>query len=256
MRKGSFSIVHLGIAVFIVIVLLAIMLPVLATFYRTRVRSAHSAQLADIHRGLISFANNNKNWYPGLDSQGAYAQSFSNSITSSDRFADLNKQVTIRVEDRYALLLAGEFIAPELAVSPAEIDRLIKPYLGTGPLTDQNYSYAMSQVPESGKRHDHWRQTLHSEAVVMGDRNVGTESNPQSIFSGSSGWRGVLVWNDNHVTFENQEFHDRYVPALPAPSESETAIEFDELYRYAPYYDDQLFSTVGLIDTYLIHSGN
>ncbi len=240
MRKGSFNIVHLGIAVLVVVALLAILFPLLQSHQRDRRHRPESSQLRGIFQGLVTYANSNKNWYPGLNSKGEYL--IADPITQDTPLREqdiLKPQFGIAVEGRYAILLHGEFFTPDYAISPSESDATIKPWSETGPLTAKHYSYAMLQVPEAGDRHDEWKQTLSSQAIVVSDRNTGTAELPNSIHSdGSQGWMGRVLWNDNFVGFE----------ASPV---FETKYGKSQLNK-----NDHLFTADSTSDALMVHTGN
>lgn len=240
MRNTSFNIFHLAVVALIVMVSIAVLFPIMRSEKRDRGRSWHSTQLRGIHQGLVTFANSNKNWYPGLDSQGNVSTEAPDNYYEDDLYPSLHEQVGIDVQDRFAMLIAGYFFTPEYAVSPSEIDPSIQPFPESGPLTSSHYSYAMLQVPTQGGRHQEWRQSLNSQAIVLSDRNTGTSKNPRSIHSDADAdtWRGLVLWNDNHVGFENEAvFETKY-------------------FSHELITADHLFQTDGDDDAYLVHTGN
>lgn len=196
--------------------------------------SGYSTQLRGVHQGLVTFANSNKNWFPGINSDGV--------------------DYGIEIESRYFLLLDGDFFTPEYVINPSESDPNITEWSGQGPVTANNYSYAMLQLPASGGRREEWRQTLNSQAVVVADRNIGTPENAISIHTngywessstfGCSNnsrwverWVGEVLWNDNHVAFS-------------------TTDTLDTRYGQVENLGDGLFVSATPNDALLIHSGN
>lgn len=224
MRQTSINIVQLAVALLIMTVLIALVLPM---FGSPRINSRHmqnSTQLRGIHQGLVTFANSNKNWFPGINPDG----------TTLD----------LRIEYRYQILLEGDYITPDYAINPSETE-LITEWDewadDSRPVTKTNYSYAMLQIPEDehGRRSE-WGQTLNSQAVVMSDRNTGISGSPTSVHttSSQSAWSGGVLWNDNHVMFETVDtFLTKYGGGAENPS-------------------DKLFEAAGDDDAYLIHAGN
>ncbi|MEO0477402.1 MAG: hypothetical protein AAF085_15765, partial [Planctomycetota bacterium] len=103
-----------------------------------------SSQLRGIHQGLVTFANSNKNKFPGLAPDGT--------------------TINLRVEHRYQILLEGDFFTPEYAISPWETEPITPWEEGEGyAVTAANYSFAMLQLPKNdngGRRHE-WSQTLN-----------------------------------------------------------------------------------------------
>lgn len=171
----------------------------------TRWRFQTMTQLRAIHQAIITYSNSNKSYYPGLKANG-----------NNDR---------VTVEERYALLLDGDFVPPEYVISPFE----------TSP-PKTGFSFAMLQLPEQGWRRHEWRQTLNSQAAVMSDRNIGTEQAPDGLVDGAD-WEFAVLWNDNHVGVnETDVIQAKY---------GDTTLE-----------PDKLFSAAGDDDALLIHSGN
>lgn len=203
----------------IVALLIAILLPALGAARRTARRMQNATQVRGIHQGMITFANSNRGYFPGMDSRGNILADGVDTGLSGDGDTP---------QARYWVLLDGNFFTPEYAISPSEV-QLITPYLGSGPVTADNYSYAMldydttgqPSVPSTGltsgqapayavdpataARASEWRDTLNSQAVVMSDRNTGLDASTQiqSIHTDPGDWRGTVLWNDGAVGFEN-----------------------------------------------------
>ena len=206
----------------IIALLIAILLPALGAARRVARQMQNSTQLRGIHQGLVTFASDNRNHFPGLDSSG---ESFPGSLsrTGNSRAAFGTNSTSIVVEARYWILLDGDFFTPEYAISPAEIQTAITEYEpDSGPVTVNNYSYALLGLSGSGtSRVDEWSQTLNSQAIVASDRTL-TEDSPLSIhdflgggddFVDTNIWTGSVLWNDNHIVFEgtaNAVFETRY----------------------------------------------
>ena len=84
----------------------------------------------------------------------------------------------------------------------------------------KNYSYAMlgikgtaGQAPDRAfaGRGAEWKQTLNSQAIVLSDRNTGTNATDKvrSIHTDDFGdWQGSVLWNDNHVAFNNTQYYE------------------------------------------------
>lgn len=223
MRFSSFNIVHLAIALFVLVLGVVLFMAVMQSSARDRKPTRNSSQLRGIHQGLVTYSTSNKEWFPGIN--------------------ELGEDEAITVEERFQILIKDEFFTPEYAISPSEIDSDIEPWDPDGgeALSDRHYSYAMLQVPakEDGRRNE-WRLTLNSQAIVISDRNTGTPTNPHSIHTDPGhGWAGSVLWNDNHVEFENGD------------CVFETVYDSGDLNR-----SDHLFVADGLFDALMIHSGN
>jgi hypothetical protein len=237
MRPNAFSIVHVAVALFLVMIFVAIMLPTISGS-RPAPRMQNSTQLRGIHQGLVIYANSNRNFFPGLDDSGEE----DTQVLDWSEWHDEDippTQVSLAVDKRFAILLHGDYLTPEYLISPFESDPNIEPWPEEGAFTTGHYSYSMLQIPDEGGRRAEWSQTLNSQAIVVSDRNTGSAAKPLSLYADSGeGWRGALLWNDNHVVFENTD-------------EFETKYGADELNEA-----DRLFEADGTEDALMIHSGN
>jgi len=85
----------------------------------------------------------------------------------------------------------------------------------------RHYSYAFLAIhqdatvpnatttPDWEGRASEWTQSLNTQAVVAGDRNTGRPGlqNYSSVHTNGSGeWKGQVLWNDNHVMFEQTPY--------------------------------------------------
>ena len=225
MRQNQFNAVHLALALLSVIVIVAIILPMFGSPRRPAHRMQNSTQLRGIHQGLVTYANSNNEYFPGLSKSG-----------EDDRIA---------VEQRFQILLEDDYITPEYAMSPSETEPLMvwdgwDQIDDIEPVTPDHYSYAMLQIPKEGGRRFEWSQTLNSQAIVMSARNTGTKANPTSVHSGpgATAWGGEVLWNDNHVGFE---MSDTFETKYGAGTLNAT---------------DRLFEADSPFDALLIHTGN
>lgn len=222
MQQSPLNIVHVAVGLLCVVIMLTIAVVVSNANRRTGPRTTHhSWQLRGIHQGMVTYANSNKDWYPGINREG------------------LSEKLS--VEDRYQILLEGDYFTPEYAISPAENNPSIHEWNNKGVLTANHYSFAMLQVPEQeSDRRAEWSQTLNTQAIVVSDRNTGTKERPSSIHLDSDcGWAGNVLWNDNHVEFGN------------ATSEFETKYGGGDLNEA-----DRLFESDGANDALMVHTGN
>ena len=212
MPNQPFNVVQLALVAMLTLVCISLIVACQSTTDR---RNQSMTQLRAMHQGMIIYSNSNKNRFPGLKHNGEIEAG--------------------NVEERYQILLDGSFITPEYAISPLENDSSIKPFVPGGQVTKNNYSYAMLQISE-GQRMAEWSQTINSHAVVMSDRNTGTEAEPASI-NGGSPWNGAVLWNDNRVSYElSDTVEAKYGNGMVGP--------------------DKLFESTGPDDALLIHTGN
>lgn len=227
----------------LVAAVLAVLLPVLASaFRRTTNEPRASHRLRGIHQGTYVFAQSNKFYYPGLDSQG-------NPLPDGLETTGNSGEGTT-VEARLWILLRGDFFSPGYLIDAKETDPQIAEYGHEAaepdrvwaemsrPVTARDYSYAMLAINDPGERRMEWRETVNPQAVVLSDRNIGSADNPSSIHvEAGRPWKGHAAWNDNHVSFESRpvletKYHN--TPLLP---------------------EDELFRAASTDDALLIHSG-
>lgn len=219
-RLSGFSIQELLVVMALVVFMLSLNLPLAdAAARRTARRMQNSTQLRGIHQGLVTFANANKNNFAGLDSKG--------SVLANGKATTGNSGDGDTVEARFWILLEGDFFTPEYAISPSEVAQVTEAEWGGRDGTEtikwnkdvKHYSYAMLGIkgtagrgpdPAFVGRAAEWSQTLNSQAIVLSDRNAGTNAtnNVESIHTGDRGdWQGSVLWNDNHVGFDNTQYH-------------------------------------------------
>lgn len=220
-RCSGFTIHELLVVMVLVLVVVAFNVPADAAARRTARRMQNSTQLRGIHQALVTFANSNKNKFAGLSSKGDIIE---NGLANTGNSGDGDT-----VQARYWILLKGDFFTPEYAISPSEtadVDLAFDWQFDNGPGVvrwDNNlkhYSYAMLGIkgtagegPDAAfaGRAAEWQQTLNSQAIVLSDRNTGTNATDQveSIHTGDrSDWTGSVLWNDNHVGFEQEQFFE------------------------------------------------
>lgn len=237
MPNSTFNLRELVSLIVLSIFIIALSVPTGEAAGRSSRRMQNSSQLRGIHQGLVTYANSNKNWFAGIDSSG------------SDE--------GVWVEQRYQLLLEGEYFTPEYALSPYESDPTIYAWPGSGVVIQHNYSFAMLQLPATGARRSEWSQSLNSQAIVVADRNTGTKSSTYGYhndqwtskttfgcthsrrqpYINANHWVGNVLWNDNHVAFEPTDtLSTKYGPVANA--------------------SDNLFNATGTDDALLIHTGN
>lgn len=239
MRQPSFNIVHAAVVLLCVMIAIAVIMPILSPRGQGAPAAQNHLQLRGIHQGLIIYAQTNKGYYPGLDSNGDNA---SYELDWSEWLQEGGPSIRagLEVQNRFAMLLANYYLTPEYLISPFEADVNVVPWDTASPFTTQHYSYAMLQVPEEdGGRRGEWRETLNPQAIVLSDRNTGTASQPSSIHvDGGEAWAGSVLWNDNHVGFESVDtFETKYADGDPNES-------------------DRLFATTGRHDAFMLHAGN
>lgn len=201
--------------------LIAILLPALGAARNTARQMTNNVQGRGIHQAVVTYAQSNKSWYPGLDTRGQNPQD---------------------VSQRFQILLDGYYFTPEYIINP--LDSATTPVQasasGTYSVQPNNYSYAMlSIMPDNSDRREEWKDSLNSQAVVLSDRNTNPGGHPESVMSGPGGiWRGMVVWNDGHVITES------------------SSVMIDTQYGRGPMNSqDELFQAPTTHDAMMIHQG-
>jgi hypothetical protein len=192
----------------------------------------NSAQISGVHKSMVMYAQGNRDWFPGIrsnahvwtanDSNRPYASNFNGTAP----------------EARFEIMLMADYFEGMYITSPGEPG--MTPWQQGTAIDSSQYSYALLRLAQEGgptladwERHQEWKDTVNSQAVVMSDRNVagdrehhGRVGTAQSIWTNQPGdWRGSVCWNDNHVSsetsplMENTQYGDG------------TALEDDNLFQ-------------------------
>lgn len=208
MRKTrAFTLIELLVVISIIALLIGILLPALGAARRTANQMKNSSQLRGIHQSAVIFAQSNNTYLPGLNSGGTTLSN--GTATGNSGNGDLGAP-------RFWVLLNGQFIPGTMLINPQ--DSLTA--WSSGVLTTGQLSYASLDLSSAngstGGRQSEWRDNANSQAILIGDRNIGTNATDavvQSVWTSSAGdWRGNLVWGDNHAGFEQSArgFTTRY----------------------------------------------
>jgi prepilin-type N-terminal cleavage/methylation domain-containing protein len=211
-RTRGFTIVELLVVMSIISVMMSMLLPSLGGARKSAQTVQNATQMRDLHTGTVMFSHANRGHYMGVNSQGA--------LTSPETYL------------RFGTLLTGQYITGRTAVSPVEtgpvstwtsgsaVGKYSYAMLVTWNLKDYYLSLGLSensplvQGTDRPKRLEEWRDTGSSKAIVAADRaianwngNSGQGHHIKSVHTnpakGVNDWRGHVVWNDNHVTFES-----------------------------------------------------
>jgi len=196
----------LGGCSFVVMLLIAILLPALGAARRTAQRMQNSTQLRGYHQGLVIHGQSNKLYYPGVDATGSIVP---NSAVDTGNSGDGDT-----VEARYWIMLSNGYIKSDFAISPSEVDA-VTPWM-SGPIDSSHYSYALLSIdgqpgiaPDASQRGSEWKETVNSLAIIIADRDTSQNpSSPSSIHTDGGLWKGSLIWNDNHSGFEQTHLHE------------------------------------------------
>lgn len=150
-----------------------------------------NARLRGVHQGMVQYAQNNKQAFPGGGADP--------SIYPDRNFATAS--------ERFRLLLDANLFVGEYIISPLEAS---KTNWTTGPVTTANFSYALLDIAPDGKRAKEWGNfRANSLAAMATDRSKAidptlstTSVHVSATTNAAKDWRGCVAWNDNHVSFE------------------------------------------------------
>jgi prepilin-type N-terminal cleavage/methylation domain-containing protein len=218
-HRRALTLIEVIVVVVIIALMLAVVLPALVARKRAADFRCHVRNVRGIQQSLILGSSGNAGYYVGVDPKG--------------------ERPSASVEERMKSMVDARFVTPSMLVSPVEADERITIWDGRGPLTPLNYSYSLLQIPAAGPRREEWRDNTNTRAVIVSDRNTGTDaqSGIQSIWTDPGEWRGVVAFGDNSTGF------------LGKP-------DIDLKYGKVETRDDHLFIRAGDYDAYMIHAGN
>jgi uncharacterized protein DUF4190 len=208
----------LSVTVIPILLMIGILLPALGAARRTARKMKNTTQIRGITQALVTTANQNGGYYPGLDRRGNPAD--------------------LTVEGRFFLLLDQNAFAGDYLISPAET----KAEWITGQLTTDNYSYALLDISEDNERRKEWRSNINAYAIPISDRNTGASAGAADVMSvhtyAPGYWEGSVAWNDGSAAIENTH-------------ELETQYGNSQGYQY-----DNIFEQSADDDAAMIHAGD
>lgn len=228
--RRAFTLIELLVVISIIALLIAILLPALGSA-RTSARKTQSAvNLRSLHQACVISGNDNKTFYPGLNSKGIVLQ------PSEIKFESTSGNHTgAHIVPRFSIMVATGTLAGEHLISPADGDREVwKPNaqgLADG-MRHKNISYAALDIRPSTTGTDaalkSWRDNMSSEIPIFSARN--SQASGGYSYGDTRGqwdpdrvWEGTLAWNDGHTTWESE-------PVIQSRLVGQEAIQEDHLF--------------------------
>ena len=196
------------VVVVAIVVAIAILIPVLTSMRRSARQTRNGDQLRGFHNGFVSYASMQFNksrgrnaYFPGLQATGQPTANGPDTGHSGDGSEP---------GARLWMMLDGNVFPPDYMTNPADAHavEMAYPFSGTvPPVTHENFSYAFQSLAGHPDERAEWSETLNGQAIILGDRAIGT--GPADISSvwtepGSGDWRGGVVRNDNSTSFETR----------------------------------------------------
>ncbi|MEM1331659.1 MAG: prepilin-type N-terminal cleavage/methylation domain-containing protein [Planctomycetota bacterium] len=280
--RPGFTLIELLVVISIIALLIGILLPALGAARTAARKLKNSTNIRSMYQAAYTFGNDNSDWFPGLDERGRVigadaSRGFSGSISDLPIIGvrgaayqgwgggnDPEKQTGSSAATCLAIMLNGEYLTPEMLLSPGEpdsvtaiggdtLDNLGHPLgqldtFGNGnPKRTPNFSYALSHLlPNTqatnplladvakklntvhGARRKEWSTSGNFKAVMIADRVIGVGgsiwTNPQEDPTGTE-WEGSVGRGDGSVTFEvSSRFPQQYL-GLPANAEDDIFID-------------------------------
>ena len=225
--RFGFTLIELLVVISIIALLIAILLPALGAARQSARKMQNSTQLRGIHQALVIFAQSNKTYYPGLNSDGTTMTVAE--VNETGTFTGWRGTSNGRNSSAvFAIALNQEVFTPEYLINPEDGEAL--PVGGADTDLDwsgnpdneaNNFSYANLYWQENSNntlqeegRVAEWQETVNSEAIVLGDRIIGSGNTRSSLWTDtdSGEWEGTITSNDNSTEYVNTDegFDTRY----------------------------------------------
>ena len=225
----GFSLLHLAIALFVIVIAMACLLVVVGRNVSTNRQLRDSTQVRGIHQGMVLWPRGDPDSFPLPSFHDRGNQTVADQGRAKDTTANI-----------LSILIYNNFFSPELCVSSAEANPAIRfdaVYAFSEPPTAVNPQLALwdpafsadftggktgnvsfALMLPANERLRTWTNDFQASEAVVGNRGplitgFATKngarvyappktSNTFLIHGGRTTWEGNIAYNDNHVNFE------------------------------------------------------
>ncbi|MEM6504584.1 MAG: prepilin-type N-terminal cleavage/methylation domain-containing protein [Planctomycetota bacterium] len=265
LSRPAFTLIELLVVISIIALLIAILLPALGSARKAARQMQNSTQLRGIHQGMFGFAQDNKGWYPGIDSSGQPLRGGSIGHINDPDSTYRSQGLGVNAARRIAILYELDYFPPAYLISPGDTAKVLPDTsvpIGSRNVTWDNNSYSMLSFDRqvatgslwsaaavsdpslkwvASRRGQEWRDTASARAIIMSDRPISdtgavvrqlsavTDERFHSIWTepGSEQWTGSVQSNDGSVTL-NQSATGYTTQYASGPTNTDDHLFFDE----------------------------